>query len=111
MDKDNEVFDGTTVDSNTRQKKGVSFSDSTEEKEKDKLKEDVTITVDNPIESPKDGDDKKSEIPTPNPIKETRNTDENDPFTVVFMIISWILILVTFPISVFSCFKMVQVKH
>ena len=44
------------------------------------------------------------------PSDQLSKDDGNDPFTCFFMFLSWILIILTFPISIFMCFKMVQVS-
>ena len=88
----------------TNGKKGVSFQESNVSS-KEHIQDDVAIEVDNSKEISLRRDSAQG-----NPSTYRSSDEDDDAFTVLFLIFAWILILLTFPISIFSCFKMVQVK-
>ena len=100
-------------------KKVVSFSESTIGDPSDKnTKGDTVIAVENDLterhEKAKGLESSHSEA---QPLRDSMPSDRiskdegHDNLTLIFMFLSWILIILTFPISIFSCFKMVQVSR
>ena len=95
--------------------KKVSFSKSTKEDPRDSfLKNDTTKAVQKDSmgrNNSKDIEANHSDsFRNTTPSDQLSKDDGNDPFTCFFMFLSWILIILTFPISIFMCFKMVQVS-
>ena len=95
--------------------KKVSFSKSTKDDPRDSLLKNNTAKA---VEKDIMGRNNSKDLEA-NHLDSFRNTtpsdqlskdDGNDPFTCFFMFLSWILIILTFPISIFMCFKMVQVS-
>ena len=92
----------TNVQPKTNGKKGVSFEESNISS-KEHL-QDVAIEVENSTKI------EMRKLSEGNPSTYRSTDEDDDPYTVLFLVFAWILILLTFPISIFSCFKMVQVK-
>ena len=93
----------TNVQPKTNGKKGVSFEESNISS-KEHLQKDVAIEVENSTKI------EMRKLSEGNPSTYRSTDEDDDPYTVLFLAFAWILILLTFPISIFSCFKMVQVK-
>ena len=98
-------------------KKVVTFSQSTTDDTNHKhTKDDTVIAVENDLierqEQRKglEGNNSESSIVSTVPSDRISKDEGDDNFTLIFMFLSWILIILTFPISIFSCFKMVQVS-
>jgi len=93
----------TNVHPKSNGKKGVSFEESNISS-KEHLQDDVAIEVENSTKIP------MRKLSEGNPSTYRSSDEDDDAFTVLFLLFAWILIILTFPISIFSCFKMVQVK-
>ena len=92
-----EATDKSKMESNTESK--ISIEDN------GKTTPEIAITADNSNEHSKIVEDNTSTPP-----QNTKKSVNDDPYTCLFLIVSWFLIILTLPFSIFSCFKMVQVK-
>lgn len=95
--------------------KKVSFSKSTKDDPRDSLlKNNTAKAVEKDIMGRNNSKDLEANhsdsFRNTTPSDQLSKDDGNDPFTCFFMFLSWILIILTFPISIFMCFKMVQVS-
>ena len=95
--------------------KKVSFSKSTKDDPRGSfLKNDSTRAVEKDKMGRKNSKDLEANhsdsFRNTTPSDQLSKDDGNDPFTCFFMFFSWIFIILTFPISIFMCFKMVQVS-
>ena len=111
--KDTSKSDASTNGTSKKNgKKEVSFKESSNSS-KDHRQDETAIDIGNTTDPNKNADNFKSERKQSegNPSTYRSSDEEDDMFTVFVVFFSWILILLTFPISIFSCFKMVQVKE